>query len=86
MSLAKILATIDGNKLTAFDLMALRAGIPPKNLHEFWGFCFGADYRKLRPAQLIDRWNNLHSDVLVLFPHNTVRESIKFMAAVFITK
>lgn len=84
--LSKIIATIDNNKLTVFDLMALRNGIPPKRLDEFWKFCFGSDYRKLKPADLPDRWNNLHSDILIILPHHTVDKSIQFMCAVFMTK
>ncbi len=86
MTLSKFLADIDGNKLTAFDLIALRNGVPPKRLHEFWSWCFGDDYRKLKPTQLPDRWNNLHSDYMIILPHHSVAKSIKLMAAIFMTK
>ncbi len=86
MFLPKILAEIDGNKLTAMDIMALRYGIPPKQLQEFWIFCFGDGYKKLHPTKLIDRWNNKHSDYLILRPWHSVEKSIKLMAAIFQTK
>lgn len=86
MRLSKIIAEIDGNKLTALDLMAVRGGVPPRRLHEFWKYCFGDEYRKLKPHQLKDRWNNRHSDYMILMSHHSVVKSIKYMAAIFMTK
>lgn len=84
--LNKYLAEIEGNKLTAFDLIALRNGVPPKRLDEFWKYCFGSDYKNLKTQELPTRWNNLHSDYMIISSKNTVYESIKLMAAIFITK
>lgn len=86
MSLSKFLATIDGNRLTAFDLIAMRNGVPPKRLHEFWSWCFGDDYKTLRPSQLPDRWNNMRSDIMIVLPSHSVEKTIKLMSAIFMTK
>ena len=86
MRLSKIIATIDGNKLTALDMMALNGGVPPRRLHEFWSWCFGKDFQRLKPHELMIRWNELHSDYMILMSHHSVKKSIQYMAAIWITK
>lgn len=86
MSLHKFLAEIEGNKLTAFDLLALRHGVPPRRLNEFWSWCFSKEYKKLQPSELMLRWNELHGDYMIILPHHSLNKSIQFMAAIWATK
>lgn len=85
MSLSKFLATIEGNKLTALDLMAVRSGVPVRQLHNFWKWCFGDDYRKVHPSKLKDRWNNKHSDYMIIMAHHSIPKSVELMAAIWCT-
>lgn len=86
MTIHRLIKFIDGNKLTALDLMAYKAGVPIRRLDEFWNWAFGDTYRKLKTADLIDHWNNLHGRELLLFRHISVVISVRAMAKLFLSQ
>lgn len=84
--LSRIIEFIAKNNLNKFDVIALRSGIPPQELNDFWTWALGDTYKTMPIKEMPARWNSLHASDMILLSHHSVVESIKRMVLIYLTK